>query len=806
MPGPDETRSLEFASPPPERLRRLREDQAQRWAVGDRIRAEDYLRHIAALSNEELLALILGEIHLRWQSGETPVESEYQERFPQLAEAIREQFPRTPELSTAHYTPKSTAAMVPSSPTGNQLGPYILQERLGGGGMGEVHRAWHQLLRREDAVKTVRPELTANKAAISRFLREAASIAQLRHPNVVQVYTADVTVSGYYIAMEYIPGTNLRKLVTERGPLPVAMACDYIRQATEGIEHAYQRGLVHRDLKPENLLVTEDGQTLKVADFGLARAILPETSGEVTSAGAMLGTPDYMAPEQADDARSADTRSDLYALGCTFYFLLTGTPPYPGGSLREKLDRHANALLPDVTHHRKDVPTAIIAIIHRCMAKRPDERYQTPRELLAALRNVPGEAKSIESPRQRPRWGRWIVAGTTGLATIAGITLILNRDTPETTREPALPERAEDDKSRPAPIPVSAAPLEAILPTGIAVPRPASGSPWKITAACWSKRQERVLAAGFRPDGSIVASRVGWREDAIDSGYTESWPSTGGGIPIHAGRPVDLPDDEQVVGVDANGVVYSEGFLRFDPVTLKSLPSLSRDLSLFARGTAVGIDQLVMNGKNNLVVGSVRPEERESRNRRFVMQWDSTTGQTRAGWQVTTDHNIPAVATDFTGEHVAVGTWEGKITLLSPKGVDRTWTPPQTSRGEANAIRAIALNSAGNQIIVGHVTEPAITVWDTMNDRPLQTLPINWQILRMALSPDDRWLVVVGDNASVWDLKQTPPREYPLTDAWSGLYITAAFSADGRRLLVGGWSGNSESKKGHGIVWVWQIP
>jgi hypothetical protein len=272
------------------------------------------------------------------------------------------------------------------------LGPYVLLERLGAGGMGQVFKARHRKLGRIAALKVLRPERLANPDADRRFRREIQVAAQLDHRHIVHVLDADCVGGIHFLAMEYFEGsTDLSRLVKQHGPLPVATACEYIRQAALGLQHACQRGLVHRDVKPSNLLLTADGQTVKVLDLGLAR-LIPQpgdrqgsSSTLVTGQGAVVGTPDFIAPEQILDAHAADVRADLYSLGCTLYYLLTGQVPFPGETAGGKIGHHLLWEPPAVERLRPDVPPWLAALLRRLMAKSPDDRYQSPAELVAAL-------------------------------------------------------------------------------------------------------------------------------------------------------------------------------------------------------------------------------------------------------------------------------------------------------------------------------------------------------------------------------------------------------------------------------------
>jgi WD40 repeat protein/serine/threonine protein kinase len=286
------------------------------------------------------------------------------------------------------------------------IGSYLVLERIGEGGMGQVYKARHQHMNRVVALKVIRKERLNSPDAVRRFYKEIQAAAQLSHPNIVLAYDAGQTGPTHFFAMEYVEGMDLAHMVQESGPIPVGQACDYIRQAALGLEHAFERGLVHRDIKPANLLVARlskkseqsgpgpstsksgslGAAVVKILDMGLARLHGPaETDTGFTKDGVVMGTPEYLAPEQATNARAADIRSDLYSLGCTFYFLLAGRPPFQGGSLTEVLLAHQLNPAPPVSQFRPEVPEQITAIVARLMAKNPAERFQTPAELADVL-------------------------------------------------------------------------------------------------------------------------------------------------------------------------------------------------------------------------------------------------------------------------------------------------------------------------------------------------------------------------------------------------------------------------------------
>lgn len=265
---------------------------------------------------------------------------------------------------------------------GKTLDHYELVEFVGGGGMGAVFRSLDTRLGRTVAVKVLSRDHT-DEETIKRFRNEAQSAARLDHPNIARVYFVGEAEGWNFIVFEYIEGTNLRDIVDSRGPLPVEEALNYTLQVTEALDHASRRDVVHRDIKPSNVLVTPSGE-VKLVDMGLARLHQVESSSEdLTASGVMLGTFDYISPEQARDPRSADVRSDIYSLGCTLYFMLAGQPPFPEGTAVQKLLKHNSEEPPDLRIFRPELPQPVAALVSRMLAKRPAQRHQSPQELIA---------------------------------------------------------------------------------------------------------------------------------------------------------------------------------------------------------------------------------------------------------------------------------------------------------------------------------------------------------------------------------------------------------------------------------------
>jgi len=280
--------------------------------------------------------------------------------------------------------------------TDQRIGSYRILHPLGSGGMSSVFRAVHVETQHEVALKVLTRTLARNSTLLQRFLREARSAEALQHPNIVMIYDRGIDQGRHYLVLEYVSGCDLHEHIQRNGPLSVVEAASVVRSIADGLKYAAGTGLIHRDIKPSNILRTQAGE-IKIIDLGLA--LQNEFEDErVTREGTTVGTVDYMAPEQARDSRATSIRSDLYSLGCTFYYLLTGVAPYPGGDITDKLTRHAKYPPPDVRDLRTDVPAGIASIIQRMMAKRPEDRFASYDDLFAALDSVPVEEMAKASP------------------------------------------------------------------------------------------------------------------------------------------------------------------------------------------------------------------------------------------------------------------------------------------------------------------------------------------------------------------------------------------------------------------------
>jgi len=267
------------------------------------------------------------------------------------------------------------------------LGNYVLMEKIGSGGMGQVFKAEHRRMKRVVAVKLLPPAMTKDQATIARFEREVEAAAKISHPNIVAAHDADCADGVHFLVMELVEGSDLSALVKKNGPFPVETAVNYVLQAAKGLDAAHKKGIVHRDIKPANLLLDTEG-TVKILDMGLARLSGENdgaTQAELTSPGTVMGTVDYMSPEQAVDSKTADARADIYSLGCSLHYLLTGKPIYEGDSLMNRMLAHRDKPIPSLCAAQSRVSEQLEAIFKKMVAKNVEDRYQGMTAVIAEL-------------------------------------------------------------------------------------------------------------------------------------------------------------------------------------------------------------------------------------------------------------------------------------------------------------------------------------------------------------------------------------------------------------------------------------
>lgn len=371
------------------------------------------------------------------------------------------------------------------------IGKYKVLEKLGSGGMGSVYLCEHKLMRRRVAVKVLPTAKAQDESALQRFFREARAVAALDHPNIVHAYDIDQDESLHFLVMEYVDGASLQEIVKKSGPMDIPRACDYIRQSTLGLDHAHQAGLIHRDIKPGNILVDRTG-VVKILDMGLARFfnddddVLTKKFDEN-----VLGTADYLAPEQAIDSHDVDIRADIYSLGATFYFMLTGRTPFGEGTVAQKLLWHQNRQPKLVTEFRSEVPPGLVAIIAKMMAKDKFERYQSPAEIAAELEPFAQGAVATPPESEMPQLSPAALGGPTPEQDASAATVVKT--------DASAPPKALQKMSAPAKSPAPAKTAPTLPPRSTPPKAPAPPPPSRAPASNAPPAPKPKPAAANKP-------------------------------------------------------------------------------------------------------------------------------------------------------------------------------------------------------------------------------------------------------------------------------------------------------------------
>jgi WD40 repeat protein len=645
---------------------------------------------------------------------------------------------------------------------------YQVLELLGSGGMGAVFKARHLLMERTVALKVISKDLTDRPAAVERFRLEVRAAARLAHPNIVTAYDAEQAGDVHFLAMEYVDGIGLDRALEQRGPFPVAEACRLMRQVALALQHAHERGMVHRDIKPANLLLTPDGQ-VKVLDFGLARFVRESApGGPLTQLGAVVGTPDYMAPEQALQPQQADIRADLYSLGCTLYHLLAGQPPFPESNYLEKLMAHQERRPRLVTAFRDDVPADLARVLDRLLAKGPADRYQTPAEVaddlaLFAGDDTPTIAASASRQPEVVRHRRWpwaVAAAALLLLPAVGWLGFLAVS--------ALRERPEEKKARGAGREVrqfegntGLVPAVAFSPDGELAAAGGTDKVVRVWEAATGKlrhslegNEEDVRALAFSPDGRRLASAGGDRTVRL-------W-KLGEDAPLKVLRG----HTDKVVAV------------AFTPDG-KRIASGAYDKTIRVWHLDTGEVQ-VLRGHNDKVRSvAFTPDGRllSAADDSRLLLWDLTDPQPRlefahpaAAWHVTLSGD---------GRYAAVACWDKRVYLWD---LDRH-LPVRNFEGHTQPVFAAVLTRDGRHLLSGG-RDRTLRLWDVATGKQLAVYDDHaGEVHGAALTTDGRFALSCGEDKTI--------RLWKMPEEWACRPVRApekvlggALSADGKALAL----------------------
>ncbi len=404
--------------------------------------------------------------------------------------------------------------------TGFYLGSYRLLRPLGKGGMGVVYLGEHHVMKRLMALKVLPAKALADGRRIARFKEEARASGQLDHPHIVRAHDFAQTNDKFYIVMEYVDGIDVHQAIRRDGVMSYGDAVDVIAQAAEGLAHAHERGIIHRDIKPSNLLLRTDG-VVKISDLGLAR-VGWQGVDDVNHNSRLMGTADFIAPEQAIDSKTVDARADIYSLGCTFFFLLTGRPPFVADSLHQRLAKHQTAPPPDVRSIRTDCPPALSDLIMRMMAKRPEDRPKSVVELVSQLKRLAGRTGIQSSLRQ----SRHVAAASDTVLEEPGYQMTID-DSSFSGGEATVAATVEEmDFSNLPPINLSAVPPRSSAAAATHSQPQADTAPRKTTAHRPAKADHQQLLLGIGLALAIVAlvCVVGLTIHAISKPATQVTP------------------------------------------------------------------------------------------------------------------------------------------------------------------------------------------------------------------------------------------------------------------------------------------
>lgn len=685
------------------------------------------------------------------------------------------------------------------------LGPYVLLELLGKGGMGQVCKARQLRLNRVEAVKLIREDLLAHPSSRERFQREMQAVAQLHHPNIVQAYSAGQDGERHYFAMEYLEGRDLARVLKDEGPLSLTRACAYAYQVAQGLQHAYEHGLIHRDLKPLNLMLTGAPHPalpewkhglIKVLDFGLAR--LREGTEGPTIAGTILGTPGYMAPEQLVFGK-VDIRTDLFALGCTLCYLLTGAPPFPAGSVEEARHRQQAGLDAALAQLPRPVPIEALPVLRQLLAFDPEQRPPSPNAVttrlapfLDGVSSVTAEtippslapAPDIQNatapyqPAATSQRKRWLIPSAVGA--IAALVLIIvlakganngsSRD--EDKKDEEKTEKDKDDKKDPPPVKQGLARLSA---DKIADEERFEGMPQELVAVFGSRQGRHWGALNhvfFTPDGRSLVT-------GGDDGVVRIWD-----IMPHGEEKKGLR--ERVVMTGHKGPVKKLVIAAKSPASddLPLLASLDEDGALRlwnSRGKLLHTEAL---GRSEVIIALSKDGELFAEARgRTVRIWETSPWKLLQKWDESYTGTVKALSFSPDGSKLALASGEsGSFRNYSFRFYDTTtgnligdnvWTK--------SVINFLGYLNSGEVLTLQGLK---LTRWKVGNQKGTDVGDLDGSMRNMVLSPDETLALSVRGNKEVRLFNIPKAKSGPTVSLQVGAINHAALSPDSKTLAL----------------------